>query len=392
MAGNQKDEKSNTEKEKKKQKNKSKNAEKESKKEEKQKKPQNASALSDQDTEDYSTEYDDLSSEDSGSGDESIGKTAGSLSSSSASIKPDGGSQSPSINGGSQLLGLEPNVTGSLSSSSASIKPDGGSQFSSINGGSQPLLLEPNVSFLPSAAKTGSRQGEGGSQPPARKFTELLREARNLDSGAGGELSGEPGEGFVNKMAEILPKGYHLDLGCATGVYLVLIKEKRPDLELAGVEIQRIRCNMAEQLHALAGFKTQIRLADILDLDCISETISSVFMHDTVWTQDVVDASTKLVLENASLEMVVTVQERPRLITEGSFAVDQTFDFTLHGGKRHSKALVYKRTRSTNVHQVRKRVTDVTRSFFARDIESYRGGTEAQQKADMEVRYPFVQY
>jgi hypothetical protein len=236
-------------------------------------------------------------------------------------------------------------LTDSLSPSSANTEPnslqaeDGGSQPPAMHsdGGSQPL-------------------DDGGSKPPAKIYAKLLSEARSLDNGEGGELSGEPAEGFVHFMASILPKGYHLDLGCATGVYLVLIKELRPDLEIAGVEKLRTRCNMAMQLHALAGFKTQISQHDILKLDSISEMITSVFMHDTVWTHDVVEASTKLVLENASLEMVVTVQERPKLITEGSFVVDQTFDFTLRGGNTHKTALVYKRTRSTNVHQVRSRV------------------------------------
>ena len=115
-------------------------------------------------------------------------------------------------------------------------------------------------------------------------------------------------------------------------------------------------------------------------------------MHDTDWTHDVVEASTKLVIENASLEMVVTVQERPQLITEGSFVVVQTFGFTLRSGNTHKTALVYKRTRSTNVQQLRDRVVEVTHSSFARDRESYRGDTEAHKKQDMEVRYPFVQY
>ena len=230
------------------------------------------------------------------------------------------------------------------------------------------------------------------SQPAPRKYADLLREARNLDNGEGGELSGEPGEGFVNFIAGILPKGYHMDLGCATGVYLVLLKEKRSDLELAGIEIQRVRCNMARNLHAQAGFKTQISECDILKLEHISEMMTSVFMHDTVWTKDVLEASTKLVLENSSLEIVVTVRERPRLITEGSFVVDKTFEFTLRGQRKHSKALVYKRTRSTNVHQVRKRVVDVTRSSFASDRESYLGDSEVRQNQDMMVRYPFVQY
>ena len=172
----------------------------------------------------------------------------------------------------------------------------------------------------------------------------------------------------------------------------MLIKELRPDLEIAGVEKLRSRCNMAIQLHALAGFKTQISEHDILKLDSISEMITSVFMHDTVWTHDVVEASTKLVLENASLEMVVTVQERPQLITEGSFVVVQTFGFTLRSGNTHKTALVYKRTRSTNVQQLRDRVVEVTHSSFARDRESYRGDTDARKRQDMEVRYPFVQY
>jgi hypothetical protein len=220
----------------------------------------------------------------------------------------------------------------------------------------------------------------------------LLREARNLDNGEGGELSGEPGEGFVNFIAGILPKGYHMDLGCATGVYLALLKEKRPDLDLVGVEKQRSRCNMAKQLHRLAEFKTEISEGDILTLTHISDVITSMFMHDTVWTEDVVLASTKLVLKNSSLEMVVCVQERPRLITEGSFVLSQTFLFTLRGRKKTATALVYTRTRSTNVRQVRNRVDEVTRSHFERDSASYLGETEDQKRADMEVRYPFVQY
>ena len=272
-------------------------------------------------------------------------------------------------------------LTDSLPPSSANTVPnllqaeDGGSQPPAIHsdGGSQPL-------------------DAGGAKPPVKIYAKLLAEARSLDNGEGGELSGEPAEGFVRFMAGILPKGYHLDLGCATGVYLVLIKELRPDLEIAGVEKLRSRCNMAIQLHALAGFKTQISEHDILKLDSISEMITSVFMHDTVWTHDVVEASTKLVLENASLEMVVTVQKRPQLITEGSFVVVQTFGFTLRSGNTHKTALVYKRTRSTNVQQLRDRVVEVTHSSFARDRESYRGDTEAHKKQDMEVRYPFVQY
>jgi predicted O-methyltransferase YrrM len=261
---------------------------------------------------------------------------------------------------------------GHIIDSKASISPE----LSSANGGPNSL----------------SAQDVDSSQSPTRKYAKVLSEARLLDSGVGGELSGEPSEGFVNFMARILPKGYHMDLGCATGVYLVLIKEKRPDLEIAGIEIQRVRCNMARNLHAQAGFKTQISECDILKLEHISEMMTSVFMHDTVWTIDVLEASTKLVLENSSLEIVVTVRERPRLITEGSFVVDQTFEFTLRGGKKHAKALVYKRTRSTNVHQVRKRVVDVTRSSFASDRESYLGDSEVRQKQDMQVRYPFVQY
>jgi hypothetical protein len=270
-----------------------------------------------------------------------------------------------------------------VSPSSANTEPNS-SQAKVVDGGSQPAAIHSDGASQPPVG--------GGSKPPARNYAKLLAEASRLDSGEGGELSGEPGEGFVIFMARILPKGYHLDLGCATGVYLVLIKELRPDLELAGVEIQRTRCNMAIKLHELAGFNTQISEHDILELDSISEMITSVFMHDTVWTPDVVEASTKLVLANASLEMVVTVQERPKLITEGSFVVDQTYDFTLRGGKKHATALVYKRTRSTNVKQLRDRVVEVTHSSFTRDCESYLGDTEDQKKMDMEVRYPFVQY
>jgi hypothetical protein len=237
-------------------------------------------------------------------------------------------------------------------------------------------------------SKSPKNQGDHGPKP----YDKLLTAARQLDSGAGGELSGEPGERFVRFMAKMLPKGMHLDLGCATGVYLVLIKELRPDLEICGVEKQRIRLNMAKELHTQAGFNTQLSEADILELTHIAEQVTSMFMHDTVWTPDVVDASTKLVLENSSLEMVVCVQARPRLTTEGSFRVSATFDFTLRGNKTHRTALVYIRTRSTNHLQVRDRCVDVTRSNFTRDSESYLGNTETEKQADMEVRHPLVQH
>ena len=215
--------------------------------------------------------------------------------------------------------------------------------------------------------------------------------ARELDSGTGGELSGEPGEGFVHFMAKKLPKGMHLDLGCATGVYLVLIKKLRPDLEICGVEKQRTRYNMAKHLHVQAGSNAQLSEADILELTHIAEQVTSMFMHDTVWTPDVVNASTKLILENSSLEMVVCVQARPRLITEGSFRVSETFEFALRGNKTHRTALVYTRTRSTNVLQLRSRVVEVTRSRFESTHDFYTGDTMEEKRADMDVRYLFVQ-
>ena len=119
----------------------------------------------------------------------------------------------------------------------------------------------------------------------------------------------------------------------------------------------------------------------------ISDTVTSVWMHDTVWTEDVVRKSTELILRNSSIVTVVCVKQRPELTSQGVFKVDAEFQFTLRGGTNQRTAWVYVRAQLESVKSARKRVVEITRAHFKKDIDSYTGDTEAEKMEDMEVRY-----
>jgi hypothetical protein len=240
-------------------------------------------------------------------------------------------------------------------------------------------------------SEPGSERGKDPSKLDEKEqedkgLTALVAEARKLDSANGGEMSGEASQAFVDFMAARLPKGSHFDMGCSTGLYLYNLSIARADLTLCGIDINRTRINLAKALFDKATLGIATQEIDILKMTEVPETVTSMFMHDTVWTDDVLEASTRLILENSSLEMVVCVKPRPKLEAEGSFKITERYQFSLRGGKKTTMASVYERTRSTNVQQVRMKVVEVARSCFDRDSEFYAGTTAAEKRANMEVR------
>ena len=238
----------------------------------------------------------------------------------------------------------------------------------------------------------GTVQSELNEKEREKKaLTALVTENRNLDSSNGGELSGEASQAFVDFMVVRLPKGSHMDMGCSSGLYLYFLSIKRPELTLVGVDINRNRINMANVLFEKAGFGIATEEIDILKMTEIPKTVTSMFMHDTVWTENVLDASTQLILDNSSLEMVVCVKPRPRLEAEGSFKITERYQFTLRSGKKAATALVYERTRSTNVQQLREKVVEVAKSCFDRDSEFYTGASIVEKRASMEVQTLYLE-
>jgi SAM-dependent methyltransferase len=213
----------------------------------------------------------------------------------------------------------------------------------------------------------------------------MIREARNTEA-SGGQFSGEPTKAFMDHMSKLIPPGIHFDLGCGSGIYLFEIWKRRKDIKLCGIEISKNRFNVANQIHKNAGSEVLIELGDICRMGPIPSTVTSLWMHDTVWTEDVIAASTKLVLENASIVTVVCVKSRPELISRGPFKLSETFQFCLRGQQTQRTALVYIRTQLQDVGAARDRVVQVTRAHFKEDIQSYKGETESDKKKDMEVR------
>ena len=214
----------------------------------------------------------------------------------------------------------------------------------------------------------------------------MLTEARNTEAD-GGELSGEPSKGLLDFMARILPKGIHMDLGCGAGIYLFELSKRRRDLTLAGIEIRLNRHNIGTQLHQTAQTGATLCHGDIKEMEEIPDTITSVWMHDTVWTEDVVVKSTALILRNASIVTVVCVKPRPELTSQGVFKLQEQFQFSLRGGQSQRTASVYVRIQLENVQAARMRVVEITRAHFEKDAHSYRGNTTDAKKKDMEVRY-----
>ena len=257
----------------------------------------------------------------------------------------------------------------------------------------KPLQKEdsPNGGEMSGEPSKDGDDGEGSAPPEEKKRQKktlgaMVSEARNTEPD-GGQLSGEPSKGFMDFMARILPKGIHMDLGSGAGIYLFELSKRRRDLTLAGIEIRLNRHNIGTQLHQHAQTGATLSNGDIKEMEEIPDTITSVWMHDTVWTEDVVVKSTDLILQNASIVTVVCVKARPELTSQGVFQFQEEFQFTLRGGGNQRTALVYVRAKLESVQSARTRVVEITRAHFKEDSASYLGDTEDQKKKDMQVRY-----
>ena len=178
-----------------------------------------------------------------------------------------------------------------------------------------------------------------------------------------------------------------MDLGCGAGIYLYEIWKRRSELTLAGIEIGLNRHNIGTKLHQQAKTGATLSRGDIKEMEELPETITSVWMHDTVWTKDVVAKSTDLILRNASIVTVVCVKPRPELTSQGVFQIQEEFSFSLRGGGNQRKALVYVRAKLESVDSARKRVVEITRAHFQEDLDFYEGETNDEKEKDMEVRY-----
>jgi hypothetical protein len=279
-----------------------------------------------------------------------------------------------------QPKGQEDNLSWRICLSCATLKKPVESNSKEPDGGEMPV----------EASKDGEgsapRSGENEKKRQKQILNGMVAEARNTEAD-GGELSGEPSKGLLDFMARILPKGTHMDLGCGPGIYLYEIWKRRPELTLAGIEIRLNRHNIGTRLHQHAQTGATLSNGDIKAMQEIPNTITSVWMHDTVWTDDVVVKTTDLILRNASIVTVVCVKPRPELTSQGVFKLQESFQFTLRGGGNQRTASVYVRAKLESVQSARERVVEITRAHFEKDAHSYKGNTEDAKKKDMEVRY-----
>jgi hypothetical protein len=207
-----------------------------------------------------------------------------------------------------------------------------------------------------------------------------------LDSGSGeGGISGEPSQAFVEFVARVLPQDDSLhDVGCSTGCFLHEVGTKRPDLVLSGVESDLTRVNMAVYLHK--DLPTKIWQDDILSMEKLDAGVTSVFMHDTAWTDNVVAKSTLLMLTSPSLRIIICVRPRPELEASGKFAATEHFVFSLRGGNVTRTATVFKAITALTIPQLRVMVAAHTENNFSNDRDFYVGETESEKRSDMEVR------
>ena len=220
----------------------------------------------------------------------------------------------------------------------------------------------------------------------AKDTAATLKMARRLDSGDGeGGLSGEPAQPFVTKLVEILLNGEtFLDLGCGSGCFLYELARLRKDLILWGIEVNEVRLKLAKTVHM--HLPTTLERRDILEMEDLPKEVQGIFMHDTVWTPDVVAHSTWLVLNHRALRTVVCVKPRSELVQSGQYVVSQKFAFDLRGGGAQKTATVYVRLSTLDVHGLRALVSSHTETKFSLDREFYVGETEAEKRKDMEVR------
>jgi hypothetical protein len=222
--------------------------------------------------------------------------------------------------------------------------------------------------------------------PNSQMRKNLLPIARNLDTGRGDEgCAGEPHQPFVNRLGDILPPGDILmDMGSSTGCFLFEMFKLRPDMGFHGVEADLVRHKMAQSLHV--GLQTKLLHQDILQMDSIDPEVTSIFAHDTVWPENVVNASTLLALSSHNLRTFICVKPRPELVASGKFVLSELIPFTLRGGNTQRVASVYNATTVLTTVQLRQMVSDHARHFFSRDRDFYVGETEAEKRKDLEVR------
>jgi hypothetical protein len=231
---------------------------------------------------------------------------------------------------------------------------------------------------------------QSGPQPTIWESKKLQAAvSRSLDSGGGGDsLSGEPTEAAVKKLAGYLPAGTCLDLGCGSGGFLLtcaeITKEEKINLKFSGIESSVIRYNLAVQL--LEGLNMKLDNVDILSLDQLDNSITSVFMNDSAWTKEVVLKSTELALKARNVRLVVCARLRPKLLEEGYEIVDK-FPLPLRGGNTKRNFVVYRARNDIRMDasMIRTKVCESIRVNFLKDASSYVGGTPAKQRISMEV-------
>jgi hypothetical protein len=230
------------------------------------------------------------------------------------------------------------------------------------------------------------RAPQDAETPKTKMRNNLLPIARNLDSGIGDEgVAGEPGQSFVDRLAEILPRdAFLMDLGSSTGCFLYEMSKKRSDMSFSGVEADDVRFKLSQSLHF--GLSTKLAHQNIMEMDILDDEVTCVFAHDTAWPINVVEKSTFLVLSSPNVQIVVCVKERPELVDCGRFVLSERIRFNLRGGKTERVASVYRATSVLTIAGLRKMVGEHARHFFLRDRDFYLGLTEKEKRADMEVR------
>jgi hypothetical protein len=113
------------------------------------------------------------------------------------------------------------------------------------------------------------RAPQDAETPKTKMRNNLLPIARNLDTGTGDEgVAGEPGQSFVDRLAEILPRdAFLMDLGSSTGCFLYEMSKKRSDMSFSGVEADDVRFKLSQSLHF--GLSTKLAHQNSMEMDSV---------------------------------------------------------------------------------------------------------------------------